>query len=220
MTEVVSTVIDPAQILAQFDAASEDATFIDLDNGYAYTIDARLHVYSDGQRWALIGEVLGYNPRSGNVVDVLHYFGNALTSGPVGYENEDFLFRVENMEQVEDVNEPEEFRGGPIRVRGIDLVVQAQPGDELDGVFRSLVPEHRDLLLATEEELRRRIPTDLPKVLRLEEWNQPDLFETPPSASESYRLIAQVLATADASRWIPTLAPNTHWSNWPDSGSL
>jgi len=29
-----------------------------------------------------------------------------------------------------------------------------------------------------------------------------------------------VLATADASRYRPTLTPNTHWSNWPDSGSL
>ena len=41
-------------------------------------------------------------------------------------------------------------------------------------LFRSLVPTHRDVLFADESELRRRIPADLPEVLRLEEWAQPD----------------------------------------------
>jgi hypothetical protein len=42
-------------------------------------------------------------------------------------------------------------------------------------------------------EVRRRLPADLPQLLQLEEWNQPDLFEMPPSQSETYQLIAVVL---------------------------
>jgi len=41
-----------------------------------------------------------------------------------------------------------------------------------------------------------------------------------PSKSHAYRLIAEVLATADAGRYRPTEAPNTHWTNWPESGEL
>lgn len=209
-----------AEILAQMDASQEEFKFIDLNNGYSYTIDARLHVYSDGERWALIGEVVGYNPRSGNVVDLLHHFGNCLTSGNPGYENDDFLERVENMDQIEDEDEPEEYLGAPIQVRGVTLEVDAEQGDDLDEVFRKLVPEHRELLLATESELRRRIPADLPEILTLDEWNQPDLFEQKPSESETYQQLAAVLSTADTAHWAPTEEPNTHWENWPDSGMM
>jgi hypothetical protein len=79
--------------------------------------------------------------------------------------------------------------------------------------MRRLVPAHRDVLLADEQELRARIPEDVPEVLRLDQWHQPDLFEQPPSASEVYRLVAEVITTGDVARYRPTLAPNTHWSN-------
>ena len=105
-------------------------------------------------------------------------------------------------------------------VRGMPVDVAAQPGEELVTVFRRLVPEHREALLAVEDELRRRVPADLPEILRLEEWSQPDLFVTRPSESETYRQLADVVAAADPSRYSPTEAPNTHWSNWPASGSL
>lgn len=153
--------------------------------------------------------------------DVLHYFGNCLTSGGPGFENEDFLGRIENMDDVEHRDEPEVFAGTPtIRVRDRDLLVDGALGTELVEVFRTLVPEHRELLLATEAEVRRRIPADLPKLLQLDEWHQPDLFETPPSGAEVYRQLAAVMATADPGEYQPTEPPNTHWRNWPESGSL
>ncbi|WP_285788144.1 hypothetical protein [Micromonospora sp. NBRC 101691] len=45
-------------------------------------------------------------------------------------------------------------------------------------------------------------------------------FETCPSDIETYQQIGEVLATADPSRYQPTLPGNTHWSNWPWSGAL
>lgn len=41
-----------------------------------------------------------------------------------------------------------------------------------------------------------------------------------PSAYETWQMIAKVITTGDVSFYKPTLKPNTHWSNWPDSGSL
>ncbi|MER6531553.1 hypothetical protein [Streptomyces sp. NPDC001508] len=98
--------------------------------------------------------------------------------------------------------------------------MEAEPGEPLEVVFRRLVPEYRDLILADEAEVRSRIPRDLPKVLQLEEWRQPEDIETPPSTSETYQQIAEVLASGDVRRYRPSHSPNTHWSNWPDSGTL
>jgi hypothetical protein len=208
-----------SEILDQFDAASREFRFPELGHGYYFAVDARLHAYSDANRWAMIVEAVGYSPRGANLYDVLHVFSNSLTTGRPGYENEDFLALVDNFEEVE--GETETYRGAvPIVVKGHSLTVAAPAGTRLEHVFRELRPVHHELLLADESELRRRIPADLPEVLQLDEWHQPEIVSRQPSESETYRLLAQVLATADASRYRPTLTPNTHWSNWPESGSL
>jgi len=86
---------------------------------------------------------------------------------------------------------------------------------------RGLVPEHRDLLLATESERRRGVPADLPLLLQIDEWDHPRLLEKElPSSCESFKMIARVLASGDPGKYQPTEPPNTHWSNWPLSGSL
>ncbi|MDO7847241.1 hypothetical protein Q5H92_12790 [Hymenobacter sp. M29] len=48
-----------------------------------------------------------------------------------------------------------------------------------------------------------------------EQWNTDR-----PSSYETWQQLAKVLQTGDTSHYKPTLAPNTHWSNWPESGSL
>ncbi|NUT35196.1 MAG: hypothetical protein HOV79_19240 [Hamadaea sp.] len=212
------------QILAQLDDAAREHHFADPEHPYYYAIDARLHAYRDERRWALQIELVGYNPRAGNVVDVVHTYGNCLTRGRPGYENEDFLSRVENMDEVEDTDNPECLRAdrGPIQIRGRRIEVDAAADDSLEDVFRLLVPEHRELLLADEAELRRRIPADLPEVLRLDEWwhRSPARYDELPSETETFQQLAVALETGDLTAYRPTLPPNTHWSNWPESGSL
>jgi hypothetical protein len=88
-------------------------------------------------------------------------------------------------------------------------------------LVRGLVPEHRDLLLAIEDERRLGVPADLTRVLQINEWDHPRLMEGElPRSSEAFKQIAKVLASGDASLYRPTEPPNTHWSNWPRSGSL
>ncbi|MFG2440548.1 DUF7003 family protein [Streptomyces sp. NPDC048508] len=211
--------IQAEEILTQLDKSAAEFTFPDLGHGYFYAVDARMRLFCDLERWALIVETVGYNPRIANLVDVLHVFGNCLTAGGPGFVNGDFLDRVENMGEID--NEESYAGDAPVVVRGRPLTVDAGPGEPLEDVFRRLVPEHRELLFADEDELRSRIPGDLPKVLQLEEWHQPEIpSETLPSMSETYRQIAEVLASGDVSRYRPSLSPNTHWTNWPDSGQL
>lgn len=168
-------------VVGQLDASHAAFTFPDLNHGYYYAVDAQLHAFWDQERWALVVETVGYNPRGANLYDVLHVYGNCLTRGEPGFENSDFLVRVDNMADIEDPDNPEHFRGSvPIVVRGVELAILALAGEELWATLRRLVPEHRELLLADERELRARIPQDLPEVLRLDQWHQPDLLAQPP----------------------------------------
>ena len=68
-----------------------------------------------------------------------------------------------------------------------------------------LLPEHREAMLATEEELRRHVPADLPFFLRLDET---------PSQNETFRKLAEVLAHGDPNRFVPPAKTNTHWKHW------
>ena len=209
-----------SEILALFDVAAGEYRFPDVGHVYSYAVDVRLHALSDGTRWALIVELVGYNPRAADLIDVLHFFGNCLTHGAQGFDNDGFLGRIENLGDL--VDDEEGYVGGvPFRIRGqLIAPAEAVAGEEIWDTCRRLIPQHRDLLLADEQEWRARVPSDLPRVLVLDAWHQPDLYETQPSASRTFQMLAEVLATADTSRYAPSAEPNTHWSNWPESGSL
>lgn len=59
-------------------------------------------------------------------------------------------------------------------------------------------------------------------ILQLNEWNHPDVVDDSerPSGSETFQQLARVLVTGDKSKYAPTNPSNTHWSNWPDGGTL
>lgn len=208
-------------ILAQLDACAAQFVFPMLDNGYVFPVDSRLRAFRDSGRWALAIECLGYSPRAGRLQNCIHLFGNCLKRSP-GTANEDFLCPVEG--DIEDPENPGCLRSDvdALLIRGheIPLPSTTEPRQLID-VFRDLVPDHRDLLLATEDEIRDRLPPDLPQVLQLETWNHPDLSgDEKPSQSECFLQLADLMASGDVSRYRPTRDPNTHWSNWPDGGAL
>jgi hypothetical protein len=86
------------EVLNRLDQAASDSRFPMLDNGYYYPVDQRLHAFGDSTRWALVIETLGYNPRAGNVVDVLEKFGNCVETA--GAENDDFPSRLDNYKEL------------------------------------------------------------------------------------------------------------------------
>ncbi len=206
--------MDTAAILRQFDEAADEAVFVDLANGYYYPIDSRLHAFHDVGRWALVVELVGYSPRPRALIDVLHIFGNCLTSGEIGFGNDDFLSRAENLNEVVDQSD------ASLVISRKRVPLTSVRGEPMVDALRRLAPAHRELLLAGDDELRGRIPADIPEVLRLDEWHQPVFDDLLPSETETYQLVAEVLATGDPTRYRPTLPPNTHWSHWPDAGTL
>jgi hypothetical protein len=214
-------VITTVDVLRQLDECAEGFDWPDPGHPNAVAIDARLHVFRDQHRWALVIELVGYNLRNRDIVDVVHRYGNCLTHGEPGYDELDFLGRIDNMNEVE--GDFEQLAAGrpSLEIRGRRVAVPGTEGEPLADVFRRLVPEHRDLLLADDGELRRRLPADLPRILVLDEWwhRDPDDWEVVPSACETFQQLADVLTTGDVSAYRPTRKPNTHWSFWPRSGS-
>src|SRR5262249_24913226 len=110
-----------------------------------------------------------------------------------------------------------------------DLAEYVQHGISLDlaprvHVFelcRFLAATHRSQVLATPHERRACVPDDLKQILQLEDWFHPDLAGSePPSSTETFQALADVLVSGEPSRYRPTGKSNTHWDNWPDGGTL
>jgi hypothetical protein len=228
-------------ILNQLDNCQSTHLFPILDNGYIYYADARLSIYGDISRWAVVIEVLGANHRLGShnsIENCLYYFGNCL------YEilesaSEDILHPTsDGLDEQTFTDEYEWYvrtdaktlrlrdRVTPLHLdplilstKGIILV--EPPEITAADLLRHLVVKYREQLFATENELRRRIPLDVPLLLRLDAWYHPNLLEGEiPSHAETFQLLADVLTTGDPSLYSPRKIPNTHWTHWPDSGIL
>ncbi len=102
------------------------------------------------------------------------------------------------------------------------VTLSEPPPITLYELMRCLSPDHRAELVATEEELQRLVPADLPLLLRLDQWLHPALAnEVAPGSVATFIMIAAVLVSGQASAYDSrSLTPNTHWSNWHEGGSL
>ena len=210
------------EVLAHFGQAAEHLRFPHFDNGYIYPVDARLSLFRDDTRWAMVTELLGYSPRAGNLGNLLHIFGDCLIDPEAGAGTHDWLFPIDNFDDIED--DEENYTGADLIVRGQTIRIDAPAGTPVPTALRTAVPPHRELFLADTAELHRHVPADLPLILQLDEWHHPDGdfddFAPHVLASATFGMLADVLTTGDPARYQPKQPPNTHWSHWPDAGSL
>ncbi len=229
-----------SEILAQLDECAEAFTFPTLDNAYVYPADTRMTLFRDAKRWAIVIEVLGFNSHmggTGGIDDALYCFGNCLRRPP-GISPDDTLRPVSDGDSgpLFDDDGITLHRGATdLRIRGCrvplprgpehylerQIVLEIPPEIQGFELLRGLLPEHRNLLLATDDEIRARVPTDLPQILRLEEWSHPDISEGDmPAESPTFQALAKVLETGDVTLYRPRRKANTHWSSWPEGGVL
>jgi hypothetical protein len=102
-----------------------------------------------------------------------------------------------------------------------DIELSEAPRVTVFEFCRWLAANHRASVLATAEERRVSLEPSLREILVLNDWNHPDLAGGElASQSETFRQLAQVLATGDIGHYRPTAPPNTHWRNWPEAGTL
>lgn len=226
-------------ILDQLDQCAHDRTFPMLDNGYVYPVDVHLTAYRDASRWAIVIQAIGVHNHAfkhDRIQNALHCFGNCLKQPP-GLNNQRFLFPTSDGLDGSSFADDNVWYMHPqatsIRVRDVvvpisrdvDIFVQKGIERELPSAItvieciRSLFPEYRALFLATDAELRQHIPTDLPQLLELREWQHPDLIaDELPSHTQTFQMLADVLETGNPERYQGDIVPNTHWRNWPEGG--
>lgn len=229
------------EILSQLDQCNSEYTFPMLDNGYIYPAGTKLTAYRDDKRWVLIIETIGFSYRGGGhngISNCLHVYGNCLNYQP-GTQNENFLYPTGDSSECETFDKEEYFYLNPKcsnfllrnqihpvvhdrnRYLSCDIILEDEERINAFEFLRMLDKLYHDKLVATEEEIRGRIPNDLPKILELHEWHHPDLINGEiPSENETFRQIAMVLETGSFDFYRPTHQPNTHWTNWPDGGTL
>ena len=241
--------LDADDILSVLDRCCGTFSFPMLDNGYVYLAATRLSLFRSSSDWAVAIEVFGFSPRTGLPDIHVYTFASHLhdRNPPEQYRdraayeaylsnnpnNESrFFYPIEDGPWLSGEAVSPAARSVILRGRGLALptvdecarygvVLTEPPSVQVFELCRYLAATQRELVLATPEERRASVPPELNQILQLEEWHHPDVVaDEKPSTSPTFRQLAAVLASGDVSRYAPAEAPNTHWSNWPDGGSL
>jgi len=275
------------EILYTLDHCDDETpfNFITLNHPYVYLIDSRLNVYRNyAGKWAIVSEVLGFNPRGGVISLELYYLGNCIrtiktpqdtvfnnwyTVFPIDFDSQiettdgealmpDAVFWLIRGKQIPLSHDKRDYLNAQIELRGY-----APGGGEikLEEVGRLMIRQYQALLRASDEELLKYLPDDFQKVLVIDEWyhkgfsqsaylplrseyinnliaGNPEMreiiesdlqrkrewderqWQDRPSSYETWQQIAEVIVSGDPSLFKPTIAPNSHWKNWPESGSM
>lgn len=247
---VTSNRHDPAFILQVLDSCCGSFKFPMLDNGYVYLAASRLSLHRSEDDWAMVIEIFGFSPRSGCPDVHVHTFASRLhnrnrvedyvtADAHQAYlannpNNESRFFHpIEEGAWINE-DEPETVSpSGTVTLRGTvvslpSLVQYRDAGIELQeehpAIFelcRFLAYHHRDDVLASYSERSVSVLPELTEILVLEDWHHPDVCsEELPSETETFRQLAEVLASGDVSRYKTAEPNNTHWGHWPEGGTL
>ena len=118
-------------------------------------------------------------------------------------------------------------RGTPISIPPANTFQQYKispkylPRVHVAELCRYLADIEREKILCATEERRINVPPEMEQILQLEEWHHPNLvIGERPSQVETFRQLADVLAKGDTKLYRHSEPPNTHWSNWPEAGTL
>lgn len=100
-----------------------------------------------------------------------------------------------------------DFTVGPSKIMSEEHIVETYELNWSIGALRNMSLADFSATIRAQEE-------------RTGEYERKQWDKTRPSSYKTWQQIAKVLATGDESYYKPTSKPNTHWSNWPESGSL
>lgn len=227
--------------------------FLDLEAPYTTVSSNKIHLYADKSRWAIVFEINGFEKDI--CIGKSHfYFGNCLHNLDRAGLNDRyicnskyFLLCPENeiLQIFKDYYQVSSF-AKTIKIRNKEFVIEHDievykknniPWQKYDttkmeidvtSMVRMLNFQYPEVFNSIDEELITCLPSDLPKLMTIEEWYHEDCYNVfplygepkpKPSTIETFQLIAEVLATKDSTRFKPTLKPNSHWRNW-NSGDL
>jgi hypothetical protein len=235
-----------ADILGILDDAAQNFVFPMLDNGYFYLAAARLSLFRSSEDWGMVFETFGFSPRAGLPDLTVTTFSNklgscmpggaAISSDAPKYYDQRFYHPIDSGDWIDpDDNEKISLSATLLPLRG-HLVPFPKLSEYIDAqitcedvsqpyVFefcRALANLKRNDVLATVTERAASLSPELQCILTLEDWHHPDVVcsDELPSKNTTFRQLTDVLISGDISNYKPSKEYNTHWSNWPDGGTL
>lgn len=227
-----------SQILDYLDSCE----FPMLDNGYYYHADQQLKIYRNETDWLMILQVIQYHNHCYSIdgfTTITYKYGSAV-SADQSFRDDSFFFPVPEQEREVFLDDEEDYSSklnplvDQIKIDDTYIPLEHDPmkylakGIELESkekirpweVLRYITPEYSHLLWQTREQLA--IPANYKEEITFSNWEHPDNIDTNMSDMKSFQEIAKCLALnlPFEKEKIDTKDSNTHWSNWPDGGTL
>lgn len=238
------------KILETLDSCAEEFTFPVLDNGYVYLAATRISIFGNESDWAIVIEVFGFSPRSGDPDVQIYTFSsnlyerdssekyvseeayiNYLENNP--FNESRFIYPINNSDWIDNEKQGSLNLSGACLLRGKEISLPPISGYEKSGIeleeddpltfefCRFLAENYRELVLCTQEELRVSVLPSMDLLLQLDDWEHPDISDGDlPSSSEDFKNIANALEKGSFESFKASGKRNTHWRNWPEAGTL
>ena len=203
----------PSQILEFLDRSFNSIEMPCLGNMNIDYISSRLLAFRDDTRWLILFNSIVWWAAGQGLTTIVAPIGNSV-KGKQGFDN-DFCFATGKIEYNELLDLYEvSVRNKNISLSELNIIVPPHLHSEYEiDIAIALADKYREELLASEDEYRMLIPDGLTEVLRLDEWHHPD-WNCPPSQTETFPLIAEVLFTGNNNLYKPPTNPNTDWKFW------
>ena len=209
----------PQQILEFLDRSFNEIKIPCLGNLNVDYLSSRLLAFRDEHQWVIMFNSITWCPAGEGLTTIIECVGNCTLQEDNAQH--DFHFNNNRYLITGQIKYDEVLNDYLVTVRDKSI-----PLTELNIIFRpdlfsehepdiaiALLENYREELLANQEEYGVFIPEGLTEVLRLDEWHHPD-WDCPPSQTESFPLIAEVLSTGNPNLYKPPSKPNTDWRFW------
>jgi hypothetical protein len=200
----------PQKILGLLDRQFDAIAMPYFGNMNIDYISSRLLAFRDDSRWLILFNSIAWWPSGEGLITILECVGNcvqakegfsSLTTGQIKYDERPNDYHVT-------------VRGKTIPLSELNIISRPDLFAEYEpNIAIALLDDYREGLLANREEYEKLIPDGLTEVLRLDQWHHPN-WDCPPSQTESFPLIAEVLFTGNPDLYKPPTNPNTDWKFW------
>jgi hypothetical protein len=111
---------------------------------------------------------------------------------------------------------------GPSAYAEAGILLSEPPSIMTFELARALAHLRRSDVLASAAEREVNLPANMQQLLMLDDWLHPDVVDPDclPSRSPAFQQLAAVIESGEIGRYTLGSSGNTHWSNWPDGGTL
>jgi hypothetical protein len=202
----------PSQILQFLDRSFDEIKIPCFGNMNVDYLASGLLVFRDHQQWLLIFNSIAWCPAGNGLTTIIECIGNGCSSKKFYGDRYLCTGQIEYDQDLDQylVN----VRSKSINVSELNVIAYPDLySDRECDVAIALLANYREELLANEAEYGIFIPDGMVKILELDEWHHPD-WGCPPSQTETFPLIAEVLYIGNPDIYQPASRPNTDWRLW------